>query len=70
MIQICTETKISMINGVKKNFVKCPQCLKSEWFYNFIPHQCADCNFHWGDITALMNNKNIRKLFYINGEIN
>lgn len=70
MIQIYTETKNSMISGAKKNFVKCPQCLKREWFYNFIPHQCVDCNFHWGDITSLMNNINVRKLFHINGEIN
>ena len=69
MILISSETKASSFCGTRKNFITCPQCLKKDWFYNYILRTCADCGFNWGNVMLLMDDVNARKQFFINGEI-
>ena len=69
MIQIISEIRASSFCGTPKNFMICPQCLKKDWFYNFLLRTCTGCGFHWGNVTALMDDINVRKEFHKKGEI-
>ncbi len=69
MIQISSEIKASSFCGTPRNFITCPQCRKKDWFYNFILRTCMSCGFNWGNITALIDDINVRKQFHKEGEI-
>jgi hypothetical protein len=69
MIQINSEMKASSICGAPKNFITCPQCHKKDWFYNYILRTCTGCDFYWGNVTALIDDINVRKQFHKDGEI-
>jgi hypothetical protein len=70
MIRIASEITSTSVNGSIKHFIICPQCLAEDWFYNFAMKACPDCGFVWGKIDRLMDDVNVRKQFYIDGEIN
>jgi ribosomal protein L37E len=69
MIKISLEIFSSSINRVAKHIITCPQCLANDWFFNFSSKVCPQCGFPWGDVTKLLNNINVRKQFYKDGEI-
>jgi hypothetical protein len=69
MIRISSEVKASSFGGTVKNFITCPQCLKQDWFYQYILRTCSSCSFNWGNVMLLMDDINARKQFYKEGEI-
>ena len=70
MIKISSEIFPSTISRAIKHIITCPQCLAEDWFFNFSPRICPQCGFPWGDISKLLDNIDVRKQFYKNGEIN
>lgn len=66
------EVSIEVIGSYKKlkTFVKCPQCHKEDFFYNFITKNCLDCGFEWGNIITLMEDIRVRKHYHKEGWIN
>lgn len=69
MIRMCLEIKKDNPMSAPKTYIKCPQCLNIDWFYNFIPMVCKKCGFEWGNVNCLHRDVANRRRFYINGEI-
>jgi hypothetical protein len=69
MIRIRLETRASSFNGTPKNFITCPQCLKEDWFYNYLIRSCLNCSFFWGNTMLLLDDVNARVAYFKEGEI-